>query len=286
MRPQRYVLMMTAPILATSVLLVAIGGAAAWYVHQLNQEVSYLLAHNLECTIASQKLVLGIRDAHTEMLHFINGGDGGNLQAVLTIELPPLRDRLEDLPALLRHFITLYDRELGKQIQSAAAGVVEMLSEYSWPGNVRELQSAVKFALIHARGNVLTPECFPENCRVTAGQVSSQAVSGPRRESNERNTHVTADAGCPTESRGPDIAQRFEELLNQRHADVYHTIGNEVDRYLLTKALGLAHGNQVEASRLLGISRTTLRAKLESLGLSIEKHVQTNAGQDDQNLNT
>jgi two-component system nitrogen regulation response regulator GlnG len=205
---------------------------------------------------------------------------------VFTIELPPLRDRLEDLPALLRHFIKLYDRELGKQIQSAAAGVVDMLSEYSWPGNVRELQSAVKFALVHARGNVLTPECFPENCRVTAGQVSSRAVSRPSRESNERDSHITADAGCPTESRGPDIAQLFEELLVQRHADIYHTIGNEVDHYLLTKALGLAQGNQVEASRLLGISRTTLRAKLESLGLSIEKHVRTNADQDDQNLNT
>ena len=84
---------------------------------------------------------------------------------VFTIELPPLRERLEDLPALLDHFIKLYNRELGKQIQSASAGVVEMLGQYSWPGNVRELQSAVKFALVHARGNVLTPECFPESCR-------------------------------------------------------------------------------------------------------------------------
>jgi DNA-binding NtrC family response regulator len=205
---------------------------------------------------------------------------------VFTIELPPLRDRLEDLPELLDHFIKLYNRELGKQIQLVSAGAVTMLSEHAWPGNVRELQSAVKYALVHARGNVLTPECFPESCISTAGRVSTATVSAQNRDSDGPSPPMTADPGHRKGAPGLDIGQRFEELLAQGHADTYHTIENEVDRFLLTEALRRAHGNQVEASRLLGISRTTLRAKLESLSLSIEKQVQTNASHNDQTLNT
>jgi two-component system nitrogen regulation response regulator GlnG len=197
---------------------------------------------------------------------------------VFTIELPPLRDRVEDLPRLLDHFTKLYNRELGKQVQSASAGVVEMLSKYAWPGNVRELQSAVKYALVHARGNVLTPECFPESCRSSVEGASSPPVASQSHGSDGLTT--THPAGTL------DISQRLAQLLEERNPDVYHTIESEVDRYLLTEALRLARGSQVEASRLLGISRTTLRAKLDSLGLTVEKQVQTNPGQGDQRLNS
>lgn len=205
---------------------------------------------------------------------------------VFTIDVPPLRDRLEDLPALLDHFIRLCNHELGKQIHSAAAGVVEMLSEHSWPGNVRELQSAVKYALVHASGNVVTPECFPESCGSAARSVSSSSGSAPSRESGEPRTPAMADLASRPGSTGLDIGRRFADLLEQGHKDAYHAIENEVDRYLLTEALRRARGNQVEASRLLGISRTTLRAKLELLSLFIEKQVQTKAGHDDQSLNS
>lgn len=195
---------------------------------------------------------------------------------VFTIALPPLRERLEDVSPLLDHFIKLYNRELGKQIQSASAGVVEMLREYTWPGNVRELQSAVKYALVHARGNVITPECFPESCRGKVAPVTKPPGDYPGRELVAQKTRPPGSL---------DIAERFAQLLGQGNPDAYHTIENEVDRYLLTEAVRLARGNQVEASRLLGISRTTLRGKLESLGLSIEKHVLPNPGHDDQDLN-
>jgi two-component system nitrogen regulation response regulator GlnG len=192
---------------------------------------------------------------------------------VFTIELPPLRERLEDLPELLDHFVKLYNRELGKQVQSVAADVVAMLSQYTWPGNVRELQSAVKYALVRACGNVLTADCFPQSCRPSGERAATPSPPSPSR---------GPDGLTSSLSKTFDIGQRFAQLINERNADVYHTIENEVDRYLFTEALRLARGNQVEASRLLGISRTTLRAKLDALGLSIQKHVQANTGHDDQ----
>ncbi len=86
MRQRRYVLMITAPILATSVLLLVVGGAAAWYVHGLNREVSELLARNLQCALASQQLVRTFGNARQEMLRFLDTGDQSNLRAVVTIE--------------------------------------------------------------------------------------------------------------------------------------------------------------------------------------------------------
>jgi two-component system nitrogen regulation response regulator GlnG len=187
---------------------------------------------------------------------------------VFTIELPPLRERLEDLPALVEHFIKLYNREVGKHVQSASPEVVRVLTDYSWPGNVRELQSAVKYALVHARSDVLTPECFPENCRVLA-----QPTGTSRKPDDIPRAAVS--------SGGLDIGCRFAQLVQQRNPDIYHTIEEEVDRYLLGEALRVAHGNQVEASRLLGISRTTLRAKLDALGLCIEKQLHPSTRHDE-----
>ena len=83
---RRYVLWITAPIVMTSFVLMLVGGAAAWYVHQLNKKVSLLLARNLECTLACERVVLGIRDARLQMHRFLDTGDDANLQVVETIE--------------------------------------------------------------------------------------------------------------------------------------------------------------------------------------------------------
>lgn len=76
-------LLLTIPIIVTSVLLLSIGGAAAWYVHQLNSEVSHLLADSLECTLACERLVLGIRDARRELDRFLHTGNRTHLQMAI-----------------------------------------------------------------------------------------------------------------------------------------------------------------------------------------------------------
>ena len=193
---------------------------------------------------------------------------------VFSIELPPLRERLDDLPELLDHFVRVYNRELGKQVQTIAPSVIAMLGEHRWPGNVRELQSAVKYALVHSHGSVLTPECFPASCRIGGGESPLFEQGGEIAEAESPRASVL------------DISKLFATLVEQKHANAYHAVGDVVDRFLLTEALQRAQGNQVEASRLLGISRTTLRAKLENLGISIEKQVQSNNVQGDRKLDS
>jgi two-component system nitrogen regulation response regulator GlnG len=82
--------------------------------------------------------------------------------AVCTIELPPLRERGEDLPVLARHFLTRYSREFGKDVREIAPEAMARLRAYSWPGNIRELQSVVKQALWHASGTILVAAFLPD----------------------------------------------------------------------------------------------------------------------------
>jgi two-component system nitrogen regulation response regulator GlnG len=119
------------------------------------------------------------------------------------------------------------------------------LQSYDWPGNVRELQSAIKHAFVQATGEVLAPHCLPDSilCR-------SPTTSAVPSESNP-------DA--------LDIAPLVYGLINSGQKDVYRQVHLAVDRVLFPEVLHHVGGSQVSASQLLGISRTTLRAKLSSL---------------------
>src|SRR5262249_19643748 len=81
---------------------------------------------------------------------------------VFTIHLPPLRERGDDLPVLVRHFLRRFSRELGREVQDVSPEALERLGGYSWPGNIRELQSVLKQALLQASGTVLLPAFLPE----------------------------------------------------------------------------------------------------------------------------
>jgi two-component system nitrogen regulation response regulator GlnG len=177
---------------------------------------------------------------------------------VFTIQLPALRRRMEDLPALVDHFIQRWGAGLGKHVRLAAAETLALLGKHDWPGNVRELQSAVKYALVHAAGEVLTPDCLPENLR---GQAPP------------------ARRGRAPQDGALDLADLVDGLLRAGELDIYRKVSLAMDRVVLDAVLRHVKGSQVQASELLGISRTTLRAKLRSLDLAIEKQLLTASGQ-------
>jgi two-component system nitrogen regulation response regulator GlnG len=165
---------------------------------------------------------------------------------VFTISLPPLRDRLDDLPVLVEHFVRLFNPGLGKRVHSVALETLTHLTSHDWPGNIRELQSAVKYALVHAAGEVLTPDCLHPSLRpraaVSAGPPATRA----------------ADASL-------DIVALTRGLVRAGALDIYRKVTEAVDRQVLEIVLRHVKGSQVKASELLGLSRTTLRAKLRAL---------------------
>jgi two-component system nitrogen regulation response regulator GlnG len=169
---------------------------------------------------------------------------------VFSIQMPPLRRRREDIDLLTDHFVRLLSHTLGRTVNRIAPEVRDRLADYDWPGNVRQLQSALKYALIHASGDVLTLDCLPEKVLLPG---SGGHIAGTR-------------------ARLPDVAAHAAELLSAGETDLYRQLCVDVDRTILDVVLEHAKGNQVQASELLGISRTTLRAKLRALGIAAEDY--------------
>jgi two-component system nitrogen regulation response regulator GlnG len=164
---------------------------------------------------------------------------------VFTIHLPPLREREDDLPLLVRHYLRCFSRELGREVQAVTPEVMERLRAYSWPGNIRELQSVLKQALLQASGTVLLPAFLPE--------LSSQ--------SGESNSTGAV----------PDLEAFIGQRLVPDADDLYAETHRQVDRLLLPRVLEYTGGNQHQAARLLGIARQTLRQKLRDLGLHVTR---------------
>jgi DNA-binding NtrC family response regulator len=167
--------------------------------------------------------------------------------SVFTIPLPALRERGDDLPMLVQHYLRRFSRDLGREVREITPEALELLRRYPWPGNVRELQGVLKQALLQSTGTVLIPAFLPESLR-----VPPDSVAGPDE---------GAEADFSFES---FILQRIEEGSTALSEETHQLL----DRLLLRLVLRHTKGNQVQAARVLGISRQTLRAKTRELGLS------------------
>jgi two-component system nitrogen regulation response regulator GlnG len=172
---------------------------------------------------------------------------------VFTIRVPALRERPDDIPLLIDHFLPHLGRSLGRNVRSVTPEAQRALHGYSWPGNVRQLQSVLKYAIVQGSGDVLTLDSLPENLR------TNSALPAPRQATVE-----ACRAG---------LAEFTLGLLRAGELDLYRHVGLEMDRVVLDVVLRHVQGNQVKASELLGISRTTLRAKLRALNMGADKQL-------------
>jgi len=186
--------------------------------------------------------------------------------SVFTIHLPPLRERGDDLPLLVRHYLRRFSRELERPVQEVAPDVLERLRGYSWPGNIRELQSVLKQALLRASGPVLLPAFLPELSE-QPGQVGQAFL--PAKPGRQENLPHTLPPG-PDGGLDTFIGQR----LGPDARDLYAEVHRELDRLLLPRLLEYTNGNQHQAARLLGIGRQTLRQKLRDLGLHVARSIE------------
>ena len=162
--------------------------------------------------------------------------------SVITLGLPPLRARREDIPALVRHFIQRFNVELSRAIHGEDERVHKMLQEHSWPGNVGELERVVKRACIVARGEVITPEDI-----------------GP---SLTQSRFQSAGDGDAPLTRAVCAALHDRMVQPGPSSSVYHQILDVIETTLVREALTITNGNQVKAAEILGVNRATLRKKM------------------------
>jgi DNA-binding NtrC family response regulator len=170
--------------------------------------------------------------------------------SVFRIDLPPLRERADDLEALVRHCLERYNRELGREVVEVAPQTLDRLRAYSWPGNVRELESVLKRAFLRASGSVLLPNFLPE--------LAENDAPAP-----------------PSQRPAFDLDAYIRGRIAAGAADIHAETHAEVDRLLFTRALEFTHGNHREAARVIGISRQTMRTKMRAFGLHVAHSVES-----------
>jgi len=165
---------------------------------------------------------------------------------VVSVELPTLRQRKDDIPLLIARFLSRDGERPGELTQET----LKLLLRYDWPGNVRELKNAVEHAVLLSRGQPIQAEHLP-----------AHVLQALRGESPVRGDSLE-DLVRQRVQRGLDAAEGQEE------GNVFNEVVADVEKTVLDTALKRVDGNQVKASRMLGIHRTTLRKKIEEYGLS------------------
>jgi DNA-binding NtrC family response regulator len=169
---------------------------------------------------------------------------------VVTLWLPPLRERTGDVPLLAEYFVAKFTAELGMDNPGVTGDGIAVLNSYPWQGNVRELANAIQKALIYNRG-------MPINNEAISRAVSGRSATGQLDE-------------------GVDQALRQwirQGLLSETRENLFDTYMDRFASLLVSEALTLTGGNRSQSARLLGLSRPTLHSKIEKYGLKIETSV-------------
>jgi two-component system nitrogen regulation response regulator GlnG len=175
----------------------------------------------------------------------------------VSLRVPPLRERLEDVAELAHFFLFRFDRELNLDLRGFAPEALEFLQNYAWPGNVRELQGVVKQAMLNASGRLLFPEFLPEHLLGTPPSQPSPGVGG----------------GLGGGPESFDLSAFIDARLRNPVGPLHDEVIAAVERLLLTRVLRQTHGHQTQASEVLGVTRATLRHKLRTLGMTVDRVV-------------
>ncbi len=181
---------------------------------------------------------------------------------VYSILLPPLRERAGDLRLLIEYYRRRLGAELGKFDPQIDESALALLEAYPWPGNVRELQSVLKQSLLQANGSVLLPDYLPDAVRGDTSSTSASIV----HENGQTLTDWDAFVGQRIASGSEDLHAEGLELM---------------EKELLLRVLRHTTGNQVQAARILGITRGSLRNKIRSLNIEISRSIWSEGDQPD-----
>ena len=180
----------------------------------------------------------------SDLLYRLNG---------VTISLPALRDRPDDIPLLLQHFLSRARRDLNKpDLEGISPAALDVLMSYRWPGNVRELQSVVRQSVLNSTGSVIAPEFLPPE------------VVQPRKASAARGKD-----GLPA----GDLESFIDSRMDCGSTNLYAETLEMMERYLFTRVLQATKGVQTKAADILGITRGTIRDRIAAYNISLDKNV-------------
>ena len=165
----------------------------------------------------------------------------------IALHLPPLRERQEDIPLLVTHFLQLIQEELGKPIRGISAEGMKLLQDYPWPGNVRELENCIRSAAALSRSDVVLPDDLPPEIR-TGREI--RPTDGSQLETTLKSI----------------LQDKTKAAIAEGKQGIYEEIVAQLDKVLIDLVLDEFSGNHSKTAELLGMSRTTLLKKIKQGG--------------------
>ena len=177
---------------------------------------------------------------------------------VVRIHIPPLRERRSDIPLLVNYFLKKFAHEQQRPPKSVAASAIKALEKYHWPGNVRELENAIRRAHVMAKSDAILQGDLPP-------EITGQGGSGA--------PPLSAAGGITDGSGATDAVAMARQLFQWAKRDPKLKVIPVVERELVIQALKETGTNQVHAAKLLGITRATLRKRIEKFGIQRELNV-------------
>jgi DNA-binding NtrC family response regulator len=167
---------------------------------------------------------------------------------VVSFYLPPLRDRVEDIPLLVNMFLIMFSRKYSKKMKGIAPEALDMLISHHWEGNIRELKNVINSATVFSKSEILMPEDF---------ESFLQAKTGTKEIDLEKvvDDYYTVFWNI--------LEPMFDRVCLKNRGAVYDNINMGLEKALIHMAMEKSAKNQVLAAKLLGISRNTLRDRLE-----------------------
>jgi transcriptional regulator with GAF, ATPase, and Fis domain len=184
---------------------------------------------------------------------------------VFPIRIPPLRERREDIPLLMNHFLVKFTRRHGRTLTGFTPRAIDAMLSYDWPGNIRELENVIERGVILGTENrsIDAPHLFTSGERL-----------GERRFTVGRDGKLVASD--PSEFISESVPDRDVDRVSRQISNLLRGEGNDTDRVslddietmLLKKAVERAHGNLAAAARLLGITRPQMVYRLKSRGIA------------------
>jgi len=164
---------------------------------------------------------------------------------VITIYLPPLRERREDVPALVKHFLRIYNKANDRHVPRIQRAALDALQRYDWPGNVRELQNYVERAVVLATGDEMTVELLPE------------AVLG------EKPRRIGRRPGTDLDTLSAELVEQGISIAGSQAGNLHKMVVDRVERELIAQVMAASNNVQTKAAARLGINRNTLHKKLK-----------------------
>ncbi|WP_338878812.1 nitrogen regulation protein NR(I) [Achromobacter veterisilvae] len=192
---------------------------------------------------------------------------------VIRLRLPPLRERVEDIPALASHFLTASARALGVPVKRLTPEALAVLTKFDFPGNVRQLENFCHWLTVMAPGQTVEPADLPPEIRAMEHQrIMSPAV---RPAAPVAGAGTVVQASAPMDEGSPrnwqdSLLRDAQYRLERGEPAVMATLTRQFEKILLQSALDASRGRRVEAASRLGIGRNTITRKLRELGIEDE----------------